>query len=383
MDLALVGVNIVTSEEIICDVCLGIESGYIVSISSESLKARKTLKFKGCLVIPGIIDLHCDAIEKEIEPRPDVRFPYDIALLELDKRFASCGITTVFHAISFAEGELGLRSVSEAKKLINLIERVKDRTLCRNFVHLRFEISNIEAVDDIIDLINEKRVSLLSFMDHTPGRGQFKNEESYISYLQRTYNLNKEKALEIIEKKKEKAELSREIMEKIAEVCNQKGIPLASHDDNSPEKVDYMKRLGVKISEFPVNLPTAIHAAQNGLYVCLGAPNLIRGASHSGNLRAIDALKADVCHILVSDYLPWTLYHAPFLLARMRVMSLPSAIRLVTLNPAKALNLDSLGSIEINKIADLVVVELQEDIPQVLATFRGGIPIFVRRIDLV
>lgn len=381
MELVLEGVKVVTPREVIEDVNLGIEAGIIATISSEPLMARRVLRLRGCYVIPGLVELHSDAIEKEIEPRPGVRFPYEVALCELDKRMASCGITTVLHAISFAEGELGLRSVSEAVKLIELIVTLRSKLLSRNFIHLRFELTNIDAVKIAEKLIKEKKINLFSFMDHTPGQGQFRSDEAYVEYLMKTYSMKEEEAREIIRRKKELKDISERVIKEIAHICNIYEVPMASHDDDSEEKVKLMKGFGIILCEFPVNLSTATFAANNGLFVCLGAPNVIRGTSHSGNLRAIEAIEAGVCHILSSDYLPWTLYQAPFYLYKRGLLSLPSAVNLVSYNPARVIGLeDMIGSVEPGKKADLVVIKMEERIPQVIMTIREGKVIYFREL---
>ncbi|MDP2210555.1 MAG: alpha-D-ribose 1-methylphosphonate 5-triphosphate diphosphatase [Candidatus Aquicultor sp.] len=362
-----------------CDIMIA--DGSIISLSAgSSIKVAtrtKVIDAGGRYVFPGFIDLHCDAIEKEIEPRPNAFFPIEISLSELEKKLAGQGVTTVFHSISFAEGELGLRSNDMAAKIIEKIQSITARrSLIRNRIHIRFEITDVFASDFIVSLIHRGIVDLLSFMDHTPGRGQFQRAEDYRAYLAKTYRMSCGVIDEIVVRKEQASGGLDAIVGLLAEEAVAHGVTLASHDDDSAGRVQDMLDLGVKISEFPVNLEAAAKAHDVGMWICVGAPNVVRGESQSNNLRAIDAIKRNIAQILCSDYYPSALLHAVFKLT-VEGFSLPEAVAMASLNPAKAIGIDDvLGSIEVGKKADLIIVDHQDELPVILTTLVEGYPVY-------
>ncbi|MGB9859415.1 MAG: alpha-D-ribose 1-methylphosphonate 5-triphosphate diphosphatase, partial [Moorellaceae bacterium] len=327
----------------------------------------------GAYLLPGLIDIHSDAIEREIQPRPNVTFPVTIACAELERKVASGGITTIFHSISFSAGE-GVRSNKLASIIARHLSELDRRPhLIRNRVHLRYELSNTDALTLMEELINEGVADLFSFMDHTPGQGQYRTIEQYKKYIRKTYWVTEEEFEALVTQKiRERQKIDWARLRTIAATVRAKGIPLASHDDDSPQKVEESNRLGATIAEFPINLATARYARKLGMHVCVGAPNVLRGISHENNLNAREALDSDAADILCSDYYPSALLQGVFHLAA-EGYSLPRAARLATLNPALATGLaDELGSVEEGKIADLILVKLAEGRPAIEATLVGG-----------
>lgn len=335
--------------------------------------AGQVLDARDGYIMPGFVDLHSDAIEKEIEPRPRAVFPAVLAFRELEKKAAGHGITTMYHSFSFADTEFGLRSTETAVEIIRAItDHTRRAQLIRNRIHLRYEIAGVRAVPAICRLIEEDRVHLLSFMDHTPGQGQFKTLESYRHYMQKTYHLGLERIEEILAAKQVPKEIIDENLQRLAVLAARRGLPLASHDDDSPGQVRYYHRLGVRICEFPVALEAAREARRLRLHVCVGAPNVLRGGSQSNNIRAMDAIRSGAADILCSDYYPAAMLHAVFMVAE-ELGALPAAVNMATLNPARAAGLDGeLGSLEAGKAADLIVVRDYGGLPAVVAAIAGG-----------
>jgi alpha-D-ribose 1-methylphosphonate 5-triphosphate diphosphatase len=360
-------------------VSVRVEDGIIAEITEGGARGRgRIVPGDGRLLLPGCIDLHSDAIEREIEPRPKTYFPVDYALHELDKRLAGCGITTTFHALSFAEGELGVRSNALALEIIEEIDRRRPGLRVQTRVHARFEVTDSSAVPLLGGLLERGRVHLLSFMDHTPGQGQFRHAAAFKDYYGPVYGKTDGELDGIIaHKQRVRSSGAAENIRALLRVAKERALPVASHDVDTAEQVRWLREQGIGITEFPIDLDTVRAAHESGLHVMLGAPNVLRGASTGGNLSARAALADGYGDILCSDYAPQTLLHAVFLAARLGITPLPEAVKLVSLNPARAVGLaDDRGSIEPGKRADLVLVDERDALVHVLRTFVGGREIF-------
>jgi len=327
----------------------------------------------GNFVLPGLIDLHCDAIEKLVEPRPNVHFEVSLALAEADLRLAGCGITTEFHAVSLDDREFGVRAVNFIVDFAQAIQ-AQSNSLIRHEIHARLEVTSVKGFEMISGLIKARAVRLVSLMDHSPGQGQYTTEEAYREYVKRTAHMSDAEIDEILEMKREQAAHVPGRIEAVAKLVREAGLALATHDDDDPAKVEQWPGLGVTIAEFPTTIEAARRAHELGLAVCMGAPNVVRGKSSGGNLSATAAIEAGVADTLCADYYPSAMLTAIFRLAKQNIMSLPQATRTVTLNPAKAVGLGSeRGSLEVGKLADLIVVALNgQNIPGVQRVFVGG-----------
>jgi alpha-D-ribose 1-methylphosphonate 5-triphosphate diphosphatase len=370
----LTGAQIVLPNETLNDAAVLIEEGVITAIDPASHQGATEVSLKGCMLMPGMIDLHCDALEKEAEPRPGVHFPFDFACAQADKRNAAAGITTVFHALSFANAELGVRNNATAAELARAIHVWQAHALIDNRVHARYEITDITAPPVLHELIANGEVHLLSFMDHTPGQGQFKEVDAYRNYLARTYKKDAAEIEALLADKLAQGEGAFERMASLSTAARAAGVPLASHDDDRPEKVDIVKGLGVAVSEFPINLETAQAARAAGLATLFGAPNILRGKSQSGSMRALDAVLADVADCLCGDYSPAALLPAVLRLPELAGIPLHEAVALVTRNPARAVGLSDRGEIMVGKRADLVAVRTLGHLPQAARVWSAGVP---------
>jgi alpha-D-ribose 1-methylphosphonate 5-triphosphate diphosphatase len=330
----------------------------------------------GCYVLPGLIDLHGDAFEKAIQPRKNVMIQVPLALRSLQSYLLSAGITTMFHAISFT-GEPGIRSNESGYAIAEEIVRLRESSdaLLRHHIHVRYELVNSLGVTGITRMIDNGWVDLVSVMDHTPQYGKYKTPDEYRYYVEKTYQLTGEARESFIEEQRAKRDAIDNVATKrLMEHTIKCGITLSSHDDDTPSKLDEMKANGVAISEFPLNVQTAAHAMQNGMFAVVGGPNVLRGISHENNLSARHALKEGLANIICSDYYPYSMLAAVFSLVD-EGMNLSQSVAYASLYPARALGWeDKLGSLETGKQADLLLVRKSAvtELPQVVRTMVGG-----------
>lgn len=344
----------------------------------------EALPTPGLTAIPGIIDLHGDMLERDIEPRPNALFPFSLGIYELDKRLVATGITTAYAAISFAWKKSELRREENAIRIVNQINAQRECLLADLRVHVRFEINNPHTLDVLTRLLQEDKVQLVSLMDHTPGQGQFNDIDGYIEFMRRWTNDADKDPIEqqLIDKLKANivtaAETPRnwELARDMVNIALAHGVPVASHDDDTLDKVAKMADLGVSISEFPVTLAAAEEATRRGMHVVMGAPNAYRGTSTSNNLSALDGVRAGVVDSLATDYFPAAPLQAAFRIADEGILPLHEAINLITRNPADAVGMTEPGRIEPGTVGDVVLVAEDNDHPRVHATFRNGEPVY-------
>ncbi len=358
--------------------------GRILKINTaDESEADEVIDASGRFVMPGMIDIHSDMIESYIQPRSTALMDFSMGFMEAERVLTMCGITTMFHSISmYKEGAWDVKEIrrpSCVKKLVKLVsDYQKGMRLIRHRYHLRYEIDNIECYDEVKQMLEEKTVNLLSFMDHSPGQGQYRDLEIYRKHLEEGINeVSDAEFEEIVRREKEKDSLSFRQLKEMADLARSNGVSVASHDDDSVEKLQVNREFGVKISEFPVTLDIAREAVKQGFLTVLGAPNILLGGSHSGNLSAVDAIRAGAASILVSDYYPQALLQAVFRLYRDGELPLWEATALVTKNPAEAVGMDGeIGTIEEGKKADLLIVSDEHAFPAVEKVFVDGSCIF-------
>lgn len=365
--------RVVFPNEVRDNVSILVEGDTITAIDPASCAGATEVNLAGRTLMPGMIDLHCDAMEKEVEPRPGVHFPLEFACAQADKRNAAAGITTVFHALSFANHELGVRNNTFAADIARAIGDWQTHALIDNRVHVRYEVTDETAPAVLSVLLKDGHAHLMSFMDHSPGQGQFRDVEAYRAYLANTYKTDAAQIDDILVRKAEAAQGAMHRMEQLAQLARDCGVSIASHDDDSPQKVATVKALGAVVSEFPVNLETAQAARAQGLATLFGAPNILRGKSQSGNMRALDAVLAGVADCLCGDYSPAALLPSVLKLPDLAGIGLHEAIALVTCNPARAAGLHDRGSIAVGRRADLVAVQTLGGLPQAERVWSSGV----------
>lgn len=358
-----------------------IENGVITALDPEVAGDVRIVDLSGRLLMPGIVDLHCDALEKEVEPRPNVHFPLDFACAQADKRNAAAGITTVYHALSFANHELGVRNNAFAADIARAVCDWQAHALIDNRVHARYEITDETAPPILTALLENRHAHMISFMDHTPGQGQFKDVAAFRAYLAKTYKTSESELDGILVSKASAARNAAGRVEAVAAVARRLGISIASHDDDTPDKVDAVAALGAVISEFPINLETARAARAKGLATLYGAPNVLRGKSQSGSMRALDAVIEGVADCLCGDYSPAALLPSVLRLPELAGIGLHEAIALVTRNPARAAGLHDRGEIAVGMRADLVAVKTLGGLPQAERVWVHGAPALSAHFD--
>ncbi|MGB3435080.1 alpha-D-ribose 1-methylphosphonate 5-triphosphate diphosphatase [Achromobacter sp.] len=368
--------RVVLQDRVLEDSAVLIDDGRIVAIEPAGARADREIDLCGQTLLPGLIDLHCDAIEKEAEPRSRVLFPLDFAVAQVDRRNAAAGITTPYHALSFANSEWGVRNNQTAAEVVRTVRAFRQHSLVDNRVHCRYEVTDATSVEVLRALMDEGAVDLLSVMDHSPGQGQFKTLESYLQYMMGNHAMSREQAEEAAQAKTRAKDGAVTRVEALLSHAQGLGIPTASHDDDSIQRIATMRNLGVAMSEFPITLDTARAAVSCGLPTILGAPNVLRGQSQSGSMRAIDAIRAGVASCLCSDYQPSALIAAAFTVAAQTDLTLPQAIALVTLNPAQACGLSDRGRIAPGQRADLVAVAQVGAQPLISHTWSAGRLVF-------
>lgn len=357
--------NIVTPDEILANHCLAVNNGKITAIGQHiGNETAEIIDCHGGYLMPGIIDIHSDMIENLLQPRSTAMMSFQLGLDEAEKQLCACGITTIYHSVSmYKEGTWDSREIRSAKSVKKLSELIKKKKtgshLIHNKYHLRYELDNIKCYDNVLELMDNGNVDLLSIMDHRPGQGQYKDLSIYRRHLpNQGRDLSDEEFAQLVEREQTKPMIEGEKLTDLVKKAKSLGIPVSSHDDDSSECIQRDIKLGVDISEFPITLEVAKEAKSAGIAALLGAPNILLGGSHSGNLSAEAAVKEGCGDILCSDYYPQALLRAVFYLANKGVLTLPQAVKLVSLNPAKAVKIgDETGSLEVGKTADMLVIE--------------------------
>lgn len=372
--------RIVLADRVVEHGALRIEGGQIAEIR-ETPVAGADITGDGLILMAGMIDMHGDMIEREVEPRPNVRMPMELGLRDLDRRLANSGITTAYAAVSFSPGSTygHMRSYDFTSQMIRALRTHAQDLLIDHRVHARFEVTFPAALSVVKELIAEGSVDLISLCDHTPGQGQYRDLARQAEMAAKAKGISLEQAAENLQQRiRERQESAGDLtttLRAIAQYCALHGVPLASHDDDTVEKVALMESLGAAISEFPVTMEAAQEARGRGMVNAMGAPNALRGTSYSGNLSARDVHAAGLLDLLAADYHPSAMLPAVLVLAKADPMGLAGAARLVTLNPARALGLEDRGEIRDGLRADLIIAD-DAGVGHVRTVFSKGRVVF-------
>ena len=351
-----------------------IEDGLIAAVDAGGSVGED---FEGDYLIPGLVELHTDHLENHYRPRPGVYWNPLGALQAHDVQIAGSGITTVFDAVRIGSdpetpGGMG----DHVEVLIEAITTgVEDgRLRADHLVHLRCELPTPDVLDDFERFCHLPLVKLASVMDHTPGQRQYQTVSKYVHYYKERMRFSDAEMDAFIQTRHdEQALYSARNRAAILKRGIAAGIAFASHDDATPEHVSESVADGVSIAEFPTTMVAAEQSHAAGLAVLMGAPNVVRGGSHSGNIAATDLAREGCLDVLSSDYVPGALIHAAFMLPEVTgSVSLPQAIRMVSATPAKAAHLSDRGEILAGKRADLVRVRMHGDMPVIKGVWRQG-----------
>jgi len=374
MQQIITNARIVTNDDVFVG-SIAIEDGRIARVDRNDSSIAGAQDWDGDYLVAGLVELHTDNLEKHLEPRPGVRWPAISALLTHDAQVSSAGITTVLD--SMGVGDFDERSIraSGLQAATEALNQARNKGLLRaeHLLHIRCEIACDNVVEVVEPFLDDPTVRLVSLMDHTPGQRQWMNIEKFRTYTQRNQKWSDEYLAEVVQGRLDmQARNSDRNRLRLLELCHDRNLPMASHDDTVPEHVDEAVAAGFRISEFPTTESAARAARKHGLGIVMGAPNLIRGGSHSGNVSALDLAQADLIDVLSSDYVPHSLLHAAFLLRDQAGWSLPKALATTTRNPAQLVGLDDRGEIAVGKRADYVRVRESLGVPVPMETWREG-----------
>ncbi|WP_107840569.1 phosphonate metabolism protein PhnM [Metasolibacillus meyeri] len=379
---AIVNGVIVTEQQFLYDHVVLIEGTTIQQIVHQSeaqLDGLEVIDANGGYVSPGFVDIHSDYIETIVSPRPNSLMNMTIGLRESERILMTHGITTIFHSLSYYGDDKyshkAIRNPENVQKCIDAISASHDEPhLIRHRLHARFEIDSIDQLHQLEKNITDGKVHLLSFMDHTPGQGQYRNLEIYKDIMRGYRKMTDYEADTLIKEQIDKEKITLEDIERLSRLAISRNIAVASHDDDDVQKLGLVQSYGTTISEFPITLDVAKEAKQLGLQTIAGAPNILLGGSHSGNLSAAEAIQARVIDVICSDYYPPAMLHGIFELANKYEEDLHALFQLVTLNPAKAVNMaHEIGSIAAGKKADIIIIEQMADgYPVVTSTIVDG-----------
>lgn len=367
--------RIVLKDEVVLGT-VHIVAGRIASVDSGPSSVSGAEDWEEHWLLPGLVELHTDNLEKHFNPRPGVQWPGLPAVLAHDAQIAAAGITTVFDALALGEVKPGGNRTEQLQHMLEAINVARERGLLRaeHLLHLRCELST-EGVPDMFDaLARDAHVRIVSLMDHTPGQRQFTELSKYREYYQGKYGLtDAEMDAFTVRQIDNQQRFSVANRRAVVAMSRARGLSLASHDDATPEHVAEAVADGVSLAEFPTTLLSARTAHAQGLGVLMGAPNVVRGGSHSGNISALNLARADVLDCLSSDYVPSSMLHAAFVLADQAGWSLPRAVASVSSTPARLAALTDRGEIATGLRADLIRVHESHGHPVVVEAFREGI----------
>lgn len=367
--------RIVTAdEEFLGTMC--IENGYIKEVMPDKRAGKSAEDWEGDYLLPGMVELHTDNLEKNLMPRPKVRWPVMPAIFAHDAQIAASGITTVLDAISVGDIDSDSMRTETLAPCVQGLQDAADAGLLRadHFLHLRLELAEENLLDMFDPFLHDQRLKLVSLMDHTPGQRQWTDINHYRVYVGGKRGWSGEKIESMLTRLQERQERYAAANRRaIIARCTQRAqpVPLATHDDTTVAHVEEGVEDGVTISEFPTTLTAALAAREKGLGIIMGAPNMVRGGSHSGNVSAAELARNDLLDVLSSDYVPASLLHAAFML-QAEGYGLPDAIATVSRNPALMVGLADRGEIAPELRADFLRVRLVNDIPVVLGAWKAG-----------
>ena len=366
--------RIVTPDDVFSG-SLAVEDGLIAAVEPGRQPARSALDLDGDYLVPGVVELHTDVLERHAIPRPGVHWPEVPAVLAYDSQLMGAGITTVFDSLAIGYlVDTGQRP-RDPRPLVEAIRTARAAGLLRadHYLHMRCEVSTALVVQDFIPFADDPMVRLVSLMDHAPGQRQFVDVAKYREYNQGRYGLTDAQLDALVERRlEERARYAEEHRAAITALCRKHGLPVASHDDATIAHVDEAMQAGAAIAEFPTTLEAAQAAHEYGLAVLAGAPNLVRGQSHSGNVPAALLAERGWLDVLSSDYVPASVLHGAFLLHLRHGMSLPRAIATVSATPARRVGLEDRGVLAVGRRADLVRVRVAGDVVVVRGVWVGG-----------
>jgi alpha-D-ribose 1-methylphosphonate 5-triphosphate diphosphatase len=360
--------------------CVVIDDGMIHSVERGSTAVPGAEDWAGDWLLPGLVELHTDNLEKHLAPRPGVLWNAHSAMVVHDAQCAAAGITTVLDSVVIGDLDQGGARAQTQHTSIAALHQCRDEGLMRieHLLHLRCELSVPDILEVYHQYADDPLLMLVSVMDHTPGQRQWRDLKSYRRYAERNQRFSDEAFDAMIaQRKADQQAYALAHRQAIVQASNSRGLPLASHDDTLPGDVQMAVQEGIGLSEFPTTLVAAQAARQAGMLIIMGGPNMVKGGSHSNNVSAAELAQCDLLDIFSSDYVPSSLLLATFVLGQLEQWTLPKAVRTVTRNPARSIGLQDRGEVAPGQRADLLRVRMNRaGMPTVMETLFHGQRVF-------
>lgn len=364
----------ITADRAVPDATVVVRDGVVVEVDGPRRGPADAVDCRGAFVIPGIVDTHSDGLERELRPRPGVELDLDFALRSFEGRVRAAGVTTVFHGVGYSNEANYDRTVAQAVTVtaaVDALARSGDAIVDHHVLH-RLDVRDADGLTALAERAETITATggeppLVSYEDHTPGRGQYRDRRWLERYVAGTRGLSEDASIEHVdrlaaERYAKDADLA-EAMCWLGERQRRHPMRLMCHDPVDTGEIDDAADLGATIAEFPTSVVAAEHARRRGLRTVCGGPNALRGESHSGNVSARVLIALGLCDGLASDYLPSTLLGAAARLVELHLCEWPDAIRLITAGPAGTVGLGDRGSLEPGQRGDLVVFTLHDGVP--------------------
>ncbi|MEF9874884.1 MAG: alpha-D-ribose 1-methylphosphonate 5-triphosphate diphosphatase [Glutamicibacter sp.] len=369
-------VRLLSGHGVLDDQLISVVNGRIEEIRDHRSGLGADIDGRGQLCLPGIVDLHSDALSREYRPRPGARLPVDIAMQAAEGNLLAAGVTTAFHAVSFqAKSPVGLPIGSpNAPEIHEAISGYANPRMDHRVLH-RLDVRCREGVGMLRRVLEPDQVPLVSYEDHTPGQGQYRDRTVMERWLREAQHMDPQRAAahvdQLVAERDQQLPFKEETLAWLGEAAGDGEIRLMGHDPVTPAEIDALVARNAVIAEFPTTLEAAVHATQQGIATVAGAPNILLGKSHSGNVAAIDLAQAGALGILASDYLPSSMLMATYALAQTGLLAPFDAMRLISENPARAAGLDDRGVVAAGYRADLVLCAEVNERPRVMRTLSA------------
>lgn len=384
--LTITNARVVLPDETLEAATVRVDDGRVSVIEQAGVSSvteqEQIIDAAGSWLIPGVVDLHNDNLEFEIHPRHNASLPLPFALSTMERRLAGAGVTTEFHAVSFQERLDKNRSIVDAEDKASFLAGFDDsdeRPVRHNILH-RLDVRTRDSLASALPTLQRVRTPYISLNDHTPGQGQYRDVDRLIRMAEASRAARGDFTpveanwyLERMRTNLENTDAVDAFYASIAEALAHTPMVISTHDDDTIQKVEAQHILGASVAEFPVTMEAAQYARDGGMTIVVGAPNIVRGGSQSGNLNASDLVAADLADAICADYHAPCLIPAAFKLVELGLREMPAAIAMITRNPARAVGLSDRGAIAVGQLADFALVRTDRfGLPQVEATFLGG-----------
>jgi alpha-D-ribose 1-methylphosphonate 5-triphosphate diphosphatase len=363
-----------------------LRDGLISEVDERVSHLPQARNLNGDYLLPGLVELHTDNLEKHLSPRPGVDWPSASAVMSHDAQIIAAGITTVFDALSIGDVNPKGKRMQQLPGMVEAIAQANAANMTRaeHRLHLRCEVCHPDTLSVFRDLVEQPLVQLVSTMDHSPGQRQFALESKYREYYMGKYHLSSEQMdAFIVEQVANSKTYSDRYRRAIVDICLERGLSVASHDDATLAHVEESAAYGMTIAEFPTTLEAAQGCRRLGMSVLMGAPNIVRGGSHSGNIAAARLAEEGLLDILSSDYYPASLLQAAFTLgAQLEAAGgstgagLARAVSTVSLAPARSAGLYDRGEIRVGLRADLIHARAVGTLPIIEQVWRQAKRVF-------